>query len=95
MSRFNNSIIKSCKISSCQKIMSKNALIFDILDKFPRWNIFRNLLKKIDMRGILISQNLYNFIMKSLEKYTNHEIPRWNYFRKNIPVYIYYCFLIF
>ena len=30
--------------------------------------------------------------MKSLEKYTNHEIPRWNYFRKNIPVYIYYCF---
>ena len=57
MSRFNNSIIKYCKISSCQKIMSKNALIFDILDKFPRYTFLETLWKKIDMRGILTSQN--------------------------------------
>ena len=46
MSRFNNSIIKSCKNSSCQKIMSKNALIFDILDKFPRYTFLETLWKK-------------------------------------------------
>ena len=94
MSRFNNSIMESCKISSCQKIMSKNASIFDILDRFPRYN-FLETFKKIDMRGILISQNSIILAMKSLEKYTNHEIPRWNYSKKKYAVYIYYCFLIF
>ena len=94
MSRFNNSIIKYCKNSSCQKIMSKNASIFDIFDKFPRYTFLETLWKNRYARNINISK-FYNFIMKSLEKYTNHEIPRWNYSMKKIPVYIYYCFLIF
>ena len=52
MSRFNNSIMESCKISSCQKFMSKNALIFDILDKFPRYNFLETFKKNRYARNL-------------------------------------------
>ena len=61
----NDFIIKYCKISSCQKIMSKNDLIFDIFDRFPRYNFLETFKKNRYARNINISK-FYNSIMKTL-----------------------------
>ena len=65
MSKFYNSIIKYCKISSCQKFMSKNDLIFDIFDKFPRY-VFYKTFEKIDYARNLNISKFNNSIMKTL-----------------------------
>ena len=76
MSRFNNSIIKSCKISSCQKFMSKNALIFDILDRFPRYNFLETFKKNRYARNLNISKfyNFSNEILRKIYKSWNSEM---------------------